>query len=135
MRAIIGYGNELRGEDAFGIDVIKELQKFEIKDTRLISAFGLTPEVVLELLDTDEVIFVDAAFSKEGDYALACSINKESTHLSHSILPHTIISILENVYKKHPTYQIYSMLTNSFENIDDAKKYRENIAKVASFLC
>ena len=42
MRVIIGYGNELRGEDAFGLDVIKELQKLSLKDTKLISVFQLT---------------------------------------------------------------------------------------------
>jgi len=126
MRVIIGYGNELRGEDAFGVDVIKELQKLLLKETKLISVFQLTPEIVLELLDTDEIIFIDSYYSQENHYALACSLTEQNgLNLSHHISPKTIIYMLNGLYNRDPKFYIYSMMTNSFDEIMDLKRYKK----------
>ena len=133
MRVIIGYGNELRGEDAFGLNVINELEKYKLKGTHLISTFQLTPELVLELLDANEVIFIDACFSLENNYALACSIEEQNTqNLTHHISPQSIIAILNGVYEKNPKFYIYSMLTNEFEKIFDEVKYKSAVEKTAT---
>ena len=130
MRVILGYGNELRGEDAFGVDVIKELEKHELKDTKLISTFQLTPEIVLELQDCKEIVFIDACYSIDNNYKLACIVEEEnSSNLSHHITPKTIMAMLNGIYNKYPTFKIYSMLTNSFDKIFDNKKYISSIKK------
>jgi hydrogenase maturation protease len=131
MRVIVGYGNELRGEDAFGVDAIKELQKFHLKNTKLISAFQLTPEIVLELLEADEIIFIDACNNEKNHYALACSLSEQSRfNLSHHISPKTIIVMLESLYDKHPNFFIYSMMTKSFDNIKNEKIYKMRIEQI-----
>ncbi len=131
MRVIVGYGNELRGEDAFGVDVIKELEKFHLKNTKLISAFQLTPEIVLELLEADEIIFIDACNNEKNHYALACSLSEQSRfNLSHHISPKTIIAMLESLYEKHPNFFIYSMMTKSFDNIKSEKIYKMKIEQI-----
>lgn len=135
MRVIIGYGNEFRGEDAFGIDAVKELQKYKLKDTKLISTFQLTPEIVLELQDCKEIVFIDACYSIEDNYKLACSIEEEnSSNLSHHITPKTIMAMLNGIYNKYPTFKIYSMLTNSFDKIFDNKKYINSIKKTTQYI-
>ena len=135
MRVIVGYGNELRGEDAFGIDVIKELEKFHLKNTKLISAFQLTPEIVLELLEADEIIFIDACNNEKNHYALACSLSVQSRfNLSHHISPKTIVYMLESLYEKHPNFFIYSMMTDSFSKITEFKKYEECVDAVVKEL-
>ncbi|MDD5373194.1 MAG: hypothetical protein PHO62_07180 [Sulfurimonas sp.] len=126
MRVIIGYGNELRGEDAFGVAVIKEMQKFSLKDTKLISVFQLTPEIVLELLDADEIIFIDTCSDEKNHYSLSCSLSEQNgLNLSHHISPKTIIYMLKSLYNRHPNFFIYSMMSSSFDEITDLKKYRE----------
>ncbi|MDP2894632.1 MAG: hypothetical protein Q8N78_09750 [Sulfurimonas sp.] len=131
MRAVVGYGNELRGEDAFGVDVIKELQKFHLKNTKLISALQLTPEMVLELLEADEIIFVDACYDEENHYALACSLSRQSGfNLSHHITPKSVIGMLKSLYEKHPNFFIYSMMTNSFDNIKNENIYKMKIEQI-----
>lgn len=135
MRAIIGYGNELRGEDAFGLDVIKEMQKLELKDTKLISASQLTPEITLELLDADEIIFIDASLDEQHHYALACSTREQnSMNLSHHISPKTIIYMLNSLYEKYPKFYIYSMMSNSFYEITDNEKYNNSIEAVINHI-
>lgn len=135
MRAIIGYGSSIRGEDAFGLDVIKELQNFPLKETKLLSAHQLTPEMTLELQDADEILFIDSCHDEKNPYALACSLAEQSTlNLSHHISPKTIIYMLKNLYAKNPHFYIYSMMSNSFESITDNKRYKEAIRIVSRHL-
>lgn len=135
MRAIIGYGSSIRGEDAFGLDVIKELQNSPLKETKLISAHQLTPEMVLELQDADEIIFIDSCHDEKNPYALACSLVEQSTlNLSHHISPKTIIYMLINLYAKNPDFYIYSMMSGSFDVIGDKRRYRESVERVSKHL-
>lgn len=135
MRVIIGYGNSLRGEDAFGVDTIKELQKLELKETKLISMHQLTPEMVLELLEADEIIFIDTCYDKKNNYALACSlVEQNSLNLSHHIAPKTIIQMLNTLYDNYPNFFIYSMISSSFDEIMDLKRYRECVDMVSKHL-
>jgi len=135
MRVIIGYGNSLRGEDAFGLDVIKELQKLSLKDTKLISAHQLTPEMTLELQEADEIIFIDTCHDEKNNYSLACSLAQQNNlNLSHHISPKTIIQMLNTLYGNHPDFYIYSMMSSSFDEIMDLKKYRECVNVVSKHL-
>ncbi|MBA3026875.1 MAG: hypothetical protein FP820_10815 [Sulfurimonas sp.] len=135
MRVIIGYGNTLRGEDAFGVDVLKELEKFEPKETTLVTAFALIPELILELLEADEVVFVDACYSKTDHYALACNMLIQQTpQFSHHISPEILISMLKTLYNRQPKYFIYSMFSNSYEKIKNKSKYQKCIYTLALHL-
>lgn len=135
MRVIVGYGNDLRGEDAFGVDAINLLQKQKLKDTKLISEYQLTPELCLRLLDADEIIFIDAAFANKNHYAIACDImEQQNVNLSHHISPKVIISLLNNIYNKFPRFYIYSMLTNEFDTVLDVDKYNKSLKSVVDFL-
>lgn len=135
MRVIIGYGNSLRGEDAFGVDVIKQLQKQDLKNTKLISTFQLLPEIVLELTDAEKIIFVDATFSKENHYALACStIKDKDSNISHHISPEFIIQTLKNLYNKEINYEVFSMLSSDFEDISDNVLYQRAVNETIKFL-
>jgi len=132
MRVIIGYGNSFRGEDGFGVEVIRKLEKFPLDNTRLISLFQLTPEIVLDLLDAEEIVFVDATYSQYNHYALACTIKEPNSRLlSHHISPYLIIEILQHLYQKNPKYQFYSMFTDSFDSIVDEMRYNEAIQAIA----
>lgn len=135
MLVIIGFGNDLRGEDAFGLDVIAQLQKHGFENTKFISTFQLTPELALELQDAKKIVFIDAAYSLENNYKLACSLEEiNQNNLSHHISIKTILEILKTLYNKNPKYEVYSMLTNSFENISNKEKYKESINKTTEFI-
>jgi hydrogenase maturation protease len=135
MRVIIGCGNELRGEDAFGVDVLKKLQKLHLPDTKLISTHQLTPEIALDLLDANEIIFIDAAYSVDERYTLSCPILKQNNlNVSHHIEPKYIIEILKHLYHKDPAFYIYSMRSCSFDKIEDQKRYNLNVEKLVSYI-
>lgn len=136
MTTIVGFGNSLRGDDSFGIDCIKLLKKEIISDkVTLLKKHQLLPELCLELLDSNHIIFIDVSFDEKKEYILACKLKEEiSTNLSHHISPHTIIYMLKNLYNKSFEYEIYSMLCNSFDEIKNKERYKGCVNDVVSFL-
>ena len=135
MLIIVGFGNKLRGEDAFGVDVISQLQKLKLQNTKLISIFQLTPELSLELKDAKKIIFIDASFSIDNHYKLACALdNYNSNTLTHQIDIKTLMYMIKKLYNKNPSYEVFSMLTNSFVKIKNIKKYKKSIKKTIKYL-
>jgi len=135
MKTVIGYGNELRGEDAFGIDVIKRLELEKVQNVQLLSLYQLTPEIVLDLLESDEIIFIDACYENKNNYKLACSLeNTKALHLSHHISYRVIIHMLNSLYDRYPKYQVYSMFTSNFDDIIDFSQYKEAVEKTSTYL-
>jgi Ni,Fe-hydrogenase maturation factor len=101
-----------------------------LPNTKLICLFQLTPELCLELLDATKIIFIDASFSNQNQYALACSLeNSLNSNLSHHISPFTIIQTLKTLYKKDVAFEIYSILTSNFDSIKNNPHYEACIDK------
>lgn len=135
MIAIIGFGNSLRAEDAFGIDVIKELKKYELKKYKLISCLQLTPELCLELLNIKKIIFIDSCHNEDFSYKLACSmIETTKCTLSHHISPQVLVSMLKEIYKQNIEYEIFSMTSKNYDKIEKIQDYKVCIKKTCEFL-
>lgn len=135
MVAIIGYGNTLRGEDGFGIHVIERLEKCNLQDVKLIKCHSLTPELCLELIGYEKIIFVDTTYSKDFHYELACCIEEnKDINLSHSISPKVIIELLHNLYATSAQYEIFSILSYEFDKIEDVEAYENCINRVVTYL-
>jgi len=134
-RLIIGYGNTLRGDDGFGVDVVTLLQNKSLKNTTTISAFQLTPEMALDLLEYSHIVFVDTAFSPSHEYILACSLeNTHNVNLSHHISAFHLIDILNTLYDHCPSFEIFSMLGNDFERMNNQTAYHQALHKTVEFL-
>ena len=57
---VIGYGNELRGDDAVGIRVARAVASWNLPDVGALAVHQLTPELAERLAEADVAIFVDA---------------------------------------------------------------------------
>ncbi|QKF83231.1 hydrogenase maturation protease [Halarcobacter ebronensis] len=135
MQIIVGFGNKLRGEDAFGVDVISKLQKLNLPGVKLISTFQLTPELSLELQEATQIIFIDAAYCEQEKYRLGCIIEERNkTLLSHHISIKTMMAILENLYDITPNFEVFSMLTNNFNEIKNKSEYEKCLNEVVNFI-
>jgi hydrogenase maturation protease len=64
---VIGYGNELRGDDAVGPRVANEVAGWKMAGVRTMTCRQLTPELADAIAAVERVIFVDAvgAVAKE----------------------------------------------------------------------
>jgi hydrogenase maturation protease len=135
LTAIVGYGNTLCGEDGFGIEVAKKLQNKKYKNVKVISTYCLTPELCEELKIYKRIIFCDCVYSPNNHYKLACSIKKtDDLNLSHHISPEIIIEMLKNLYDIKVEYEVYSMLSNSFDKIKDKYMYKKSMLDTVEFI-
>lgn len=57
---IIGYGNELRGDDAVGPRIAEIVASWQLPSIKSLAVHQLTPELINDIADTNYVIFVDA---------------------------------------------------------------------------
>jgi hydrogenase maturation protease len=57
---VIGYGNDLRSDDAVGKRVAEAVATWNLPYVRALAVHQLTPELTVRLTDVERVIFVDA---------------------------------------------------------------------------
>jgi hydrogenase maturation protease len=62
---VIGYGNELRGDDGAGPRVARTVADRHLPGVRALAVHQLTPELVLELAQAERVVFVDAVVNAD----------------------------------------------------------------------
>lgn len=62
---VIGYGNELRGDDGAGPCTARTVASWHLPGMRALAIHQLTPELAAELGQAERVVFVDAAVDKE----------------------------------------------------------------------
>jgi hydrogenase maturation protease len=57
---VIGYGNELRGDDSLGPRIARAVADWRLEGVRCLDLHQLTPELVDEMAGVDRVVFIDA---------------------------------------------------------------------------
>ena len=57
---VIGYGNELRGDDAIGLRVAEAVDAWQLPNVRALAVPQLTPELSEDIAAARQVVFVDA---------------------------------------------------------------------------
>jgi len=115
---IIGYGNELRGDDGAGI-VAAELLMERIHDPEIeiVGQHQLTPELMEPISRAAHVIFIDAAVSgRAGKFqrvplhpAPACS------RFTHHATPESLLAGAQALYGHTPEATLYTIPGRSFE--------------------
>ena len=66
---MIGYGNELRGDDAAGPKVVAAVDAWNLEQVQTLIRHQLTPELAEPIAQARAVIFVDASTEITGDTA------------------------------------------------------------------
>lgn len=94
---IIGYGNELRSDDAIGQKVANIINSWHLSDVESLAVHQLTPELAANLANVNLAIFVDAMMSSESE-----NVEVESILLSESnTISHILSNILDNMMLGH----------------------------------
>jgi hydrogenase maturation protease len=116
MILIVGYGNQIRGDDGIGQAVITELEQLNLMNVRSLSLHQLTPEVAAEMAEVDTVIFVDA--SLEGKTVNITSLEPLPSDLfnwGHSLNPRSLLSLTQFLYQKQPQSWLIAIPGENFE--------------------
>jgi hydrogenase maturation protease len=103
MWLIIGYGNDLRGDDGAGPCFVKQLRR-RVPDSpaQFVCNHQLLPEMVAELIQPqiDRVLFVDARRQQPQPFLIAPLTTKipEPRSITHRHGPEWLLSMAKNLY-------------------------------------
>lgn len=111
---VIGYGNELRGDDGIGPRVAAAAN---FPGVRVRSVCQLVPELAAEMGEVQMVIFVDAlADPKRRTVELVPLTAEEIAEWNtHTVDPRTLLALTRAVYKRAPRAWLLSVPGDNFD--------------------
>jgi hydrogenase maturation protease len=127
---LIGLGNELRGDDAAGPEVVRQVAAAlpEGSGWRTLVVHGLTPELVDELVLAVRVIFVDATvelLEAPRRQLLTPSVAAAQTTLGHALPAAALLGLCLRLHGSAPVAELIEIPAHSFElgaSLSDATK-------------
>jgi len=100
---VIGYGNELRGDDGVGPRVAAEVAGWNLDRVRAIVCPLLTPELADAISQARIAVFVDAALDAPNGVQLRQLEPHESSQLmAHAANPRTMLALARDVFGRAP---------------------------------
>jgi hydrogenase maturation protease len=117
---VIGYGNPLRGDDAFGGLAAEYVERLQIPGLEVIVCHQLNPELAAVLSKSSHAIFLDAVARDEPGTLTATPV--ESCDLSasgmHHFEPGSLLSLSQAVYGYAPPATLITAAAHSFHSGD-----------------
>lgn len=101
---VIGYGNELRGDDGLGPLVAKAVAAANIPGVRVLTARQLLPEFAADLAQARLVVFVDAseAWNESGVEVRSLSAETATDWCTHRADPRPLLALARAIYEQTP---------------------------------
>ena len=114
---LIGYGNELRGDDAAGPQIARTVEGWSFPDCEVIVCQQLTPELAHDIAEASQVIFVDASLEVMGDTPQTLPVHPapEMPLGGHTLHPETLVRLAKALYGKAPPAVCVHVPASSFE--------------------
>ncbi len=111
---VIGYGNDLRGDDAVGPQVVDKIVEMDLANVKTIIGFQLLPEMAAEAASADVVVFVDAAVDRL-QVSVERIVHGVPSAITHIGSPHELISLTRAIYGSNPDAWIVKIPAEQFE--------------------
>ena len=98
---VIGYGNELRGDDAAGPRAARAVAAWQLPGVEGVAAHQLTPELAERIGEAERVVFVDAG---QDDVVLTRPIGpgQAARVPGHTGEPRELLALAEALYGRCP---------------------------------
>ena len=119
---IIGYGDELGGDRAVGLQVANAIANWQLPAIKTIATHQLRPEIVKDLVATDYVVFVEACSvdncsrTVQLDPVIVGSrIPRTLLAEGHDCIPLTLLNLTQQLYGRTPQAWLLQLPTESFE--------------------
>jgi hydrogenase maturation protease len=110
---VIGYGNELRGDDGVGPAVARVVARWRLSGVTAIAAHGLTPELAEPIAGARGVVFVDAR--GDGDEVAVVEILPAAApKLGHASDPGWLLALAESLWGRRPRAWLVMVPAESF---------------------
>jgi hydrogenase maturation protease len=100
---VIGYGNELRGDDAVGRTVAAAVEKMKLEGVRVLVCHQLTPELAEPVSQAGAVVLVDAIVSDDRTVQ-ACELAPTDRNgiMTHAGDPRPLLGLARSAYGRCP---------------------------------
>ncbi len=108
---VIGYGNELRGDDAAGPKVVEAATGWQLPKLRTLTCQQLTPELAESIAGASAVVFVDASVNAEDPSVQAVRIGPlgEGVRATHSADPRWLLALAQQAFGRCPPAWLVSV--------------------------
>ncbi|BAZ82578.1 MAG: hydrogenase maturation protease [Sphaerospermopsis kisseleviana] len=117
---VIGYGNDLRGDDAIGQRIANTIQSWHLSNVKSYGVHQLTPELAANLAQTNIVIFVDAGVNCQTEdvqvESLLPAMGKEIN--GHILNPESLLYLSQYLYNYCPEAWLITVPGENFELCD-----------------
>ena len=95
---VIGYGNDLRSDDGAGRVVADRISALDLPGVSVRSVLQLTPELALEMAETETVVFVDASVEVSETTATPVMPDPDAqSPISHYSTPERLLAMTATV--------------------------------------
>jgi len=114
---IIGYGNQLRGDDAAGVEAAQRIADQNWPDTNVVIQQQLTPEISEQISHAKTVVFLDASASPELTSTRVEAIEPGAsdalpTHLGD---PRSLLALTQILYDQSPPAWLITIPARNFD--------------------
>jgi hydrogenase maturation protease len=101
---VIGYGNELRGDDGLGPYIAASIEARNLPDVRVLTVRQLTPELAEQLSNAAVAVFVDASMqaADNGVEVKAVAPGAVALSMTHVFDPQVLLAIAQALYGRAP---------------------------------
>lgn len=96
---LFGYGNPSRGDDALGVNLIDRITLLRFNYVECQSDMQLQIEHVTDLINCDQVLFIDADLSCAEPYVYSKVVAaKDGSYTTHAMTPSALLHVYQEVY-------------------------------------
>lgn len=101
---VIGYGNDLRGDDAAGLHAAERVAAWALPRVEVHTLHQLTPELADPLAKADRAIFLDAHPVASGAEVRVRRLRRATSraHFTHACDPHSLLALARRAFGRAP---------------------------------
>jgi hydrogenase maturation protease len=114
VKLIIGYGNELRGDDGAGPRAARTVSTWALPGVQALAVHQLTPELVVHIRAADEVLFIDAAQQTQAMSIAPLHPRDDERGWAHIAHPAALLALTEALYGCHPPATLVTIPARDF---------------------
>ena len=114
---VIGYGNELRGDDGVGPHVARAVAARNLTGVEVIRSHQLLPEMAERVADARAVIFIDAAVVNDDKGVTVRSVEPEAndSSMGHTSDPRCLLALAQVLYGRRPEAWLVTVPATNLE--------------------
>ena len=137
---IFGYGNPGRQDDALGVLLADQMEKWaeemDIKSMDFDTNYQLNIEDALTISEYDMVVFADASIEQIADFKLSKVKPSQKTEFTmHAMSPDFVLHLCQSLYNKYPATYLLHIKGVEFEMKESLTvQGKNNLALAYEFL-